>query len=75
MNKTYYSQRFKNIADDIENIRLEIYSGFHINIDDSDDKMELDDLLFSIQSKLRYQVKEIIECYEDDESEQINIEI
>lgn len=70
-----YSQRLKNIADDIENIRLEIYSGLHIDIDYPEDKSELDDLLFSIQSKLRYQAKEIVECYENDESEQINIEI
>lgn len=59
-----YSNRFKEIANDIENIRTEIYSNLHVNIDDADDKSELDDMLFSIQSKLRYEVREIIDCYE-----------
>lgn len=60
-----YSKRFEEIANDIENLRLEIYQNLHINIYDSADKVELDDLLFSIQSKLRYEVKEILQCYED----------
>lgn len=60
-----YKERFKDIADEIENLRIEIYSGLHINIDDPDDKLELNDLLFSIQSKLRYEIKEILECYEE----------
>lgn len=59
-----YKKRFKEIADEIENLRIEIYSGLHFNIDDADDKTELDDMLFSIQSKLRYEVKEILDCYE-----------
>lgn len=62
-----YSKRFEEIANDIENLRLEIYQNLHINIYDSADKAELDDLLFSIQSKLRYEVKEILQCYEDEE--------
>lgn len=60
-----YKERFKDIADDIENLRMEIYTSLHINIDDPDDKSELDDMLFSIQSKLRYEAKEILECYEE----------
>lgn len=44
---------------------MEIYSSLHIDIDNADDKTELDDMLFQIQSKLRYDVKEIIECYEN----------
>ena len=60
-----YSKRFEEIANDIENLRLEIYQNLHINIYDNTDKAELDDLLFSIQSKLRYEVKEIVQCYED----------
>lgn len=50
-----YSKLFREIADNIENLRLEIYSGLHLNIDNADDKLELDDMLFSIQSKLRYE--------------------
>lgn len=61
----YYNKRFKEIADEIENIRIEIYSGLHIYIDDSDDKSKLDDMLFMIQSKLRYNTREIIDCYEE----------
>lgn len=63
----YYAERFKEIADDIENLRLEIYSGLHLNIDDADDKSKLDDMLFSIQSKLRYEITEILDCYEESE--------
>jgi hypothetical protein len=62
----FYSNRFKEIADEIENIRIEIYSSLHINIDDPDDKSKLDDMLFMIQSKLIYDVREIIECYEEE---------
>lgn len=64
-----YSKRFEEIANDIENLRLEIYQNLHINIYDNADKVELDDLLFSIQSKLRYEVKEIVQCYEEDDLE------
>jgi DNA-binding TFAR19-related protein (PDSD5 family) len=56
----YYS--LKEMADRIEDIRIDLYS--HNIIDDPDDKSKLDDMLFSIQSKLRYDVKDIIECYE-----------
>jgi len=59
-----YSARFKELADEIENLRLEIYSGLHINIDDTDDKSELDDLLFAVQSRLRFDICEMIKCYE-----------
>jgi len=62
-----YSKRFEEIANDIENLRLEIYQNLHINIYDNADKAELDDLLFSIQAKLRYEAKEILQCYEDEE--------
>ena len=57
-----YSKLLKELADTIENIRLEIYSGSHIDLED--DRPKVDDMLFSIQSKLRYDVAEIIECYE-----------
>lgn len=59
-----YKKRFKEIADEIENLRLEIYSSLHINIDDADDKAKLDDTLFSIQSKLKYEAREILDRYE-----------
>lgn len=62
-----YSKRFEEIANDIENLRLEIYQNLHINIYDNIDKAKLDDLLFSIQSKLRYEVNKIVQCYEEDE--------
>lgn len=61
-----YSKIFKDISEDIENLRIEIYSGLHIDIDDPDDKSELDDMLFSIQSNLRYSVVAILQCYEVD---------
>lgn len=48
----YYAERFKEIADDIENLRLEIYSGLHLNIDDADDKSKLDDMLFLYTVKI-----------------------
>ena len=57
-----YGSILKDISDSIENLRIEIYS-LKI-IDDVDDKCEFDDLLFSIQSKLRYDAKDIIECYD-----------
>ena len=57
-----YSKLLKDLADTIENIRLEIYSGLHIDLEDQ--RPEVDDKLFSIQSRLR-DVAEIIECYED----------
>lgn len=60
-----YSKIFKDIADQIENLRIEIYQGLHVNIDNENDKCELDDLLFSIQSKLRYEVCKILDCYEE----------
>jgi len=57
-----YSKKLKEFADMIENIRIEIYSGLHIDTEDR--RPEIDDELFSIQSKLR-DVAEFIECYED----------
>jgi hypothetical protein len=63
---SYYSNRFNEIAEEIENIRLEIYSGLHINIDDPDDKSKLDDILFMTQSRLRSEIREILECYEEE---------
>lgn len=56
-----YSKLLKELADTIENTRIEIYSGLHIDLEY--DRQEVDDKLFSIQSKLR-DVAEIIECYE-----------
>ena len=63
-----YKQRFEEIANQIESLRIEIYSGSHLKIDEPDDKIKLDDMLFSIQSKLRYEVREILDYYEYDES-------
>jgi hypothetical protein len=57
-----YSKLLKDLANTIENTRLEIYSGLHIDLDDH--RQEVDDKLFSIQSRLR-NVAELIECYED----------
>lgn len=59
-----YADRFAFIADEIEKLRKEIYSGKYLNIDDTNDRIELDDLLFSIQSKLRYDVANILNPYE-----------
>ena len=57
-----YSKLLKELADIIENTRIEIYSESHIDLED--DRQEVDDKLFSIQSKLR-NVVELIECYEE----------
>ena len=52
------SKALKKIADDIEEIRMELYSYSLLE----DDKVEVDDKLFSIQSQLR-DVANIVECY------------
>ena len=57
-----YIEKFQDLANEIEKLRLEIYSKSYVS--DEKDKNELDDLLFSIQSKLRYEVKDILDCYE-----------
>ena len=59
-----YSEKFATIADKIEKLRKEIYSGENLGIDDINDKLALDDMLFSIQSKLRYDVSNILNFYE-----------
>lgn len=63
--KIKYSLILKDLADQIENLRIEIYS--KKIIDDKDDNMEFTNLLFSIQNKLRYDAKKIIECYEEED--------
>ena len=58
MEKTeMYVKRAKSLADEIENLRLELWK----EIKELEDKRELDDLLFSLQSKLRYRATELIE--------------
>lgn len=57
-----YSKLLKDLANIIENTRIEIYSGLHI--DTGDHRPEIDDKLFSVQSRLR-DMAELIECYED----------
>lgn len=57
-----YNKILKELADQIEEIRIAIYSNH--NIDTEDDRHVIDDELFSIQSKLR-NVAELVECYED----------
>lgn len=59
-----YSEKFAAIADEVEKLRKEIYSGENLSIDDMNDRLELDDMLFSIQSKLRYDVSNILNSYE-----------
>lgn len=56
-----YSDLFKKLANQIEDTRIEIYSRLHI--DTEDHRQDIDDQLFSIQSKLR-DVAELIEYYE-----------
>ena len=62
-----YSKKFEEIANEIENLRLQIYQDSNINIYNIDDKLGLDTMLFSMQSRLRYEVKEMLEYYEDGE--------
>mgnify|MGYP003298448315 CR=1 FL=1 len=58
MKKTeIYVKRAKNLADEIDTLRLDLWK----EIRDLEDKSELDDLLFSLQSKLRYHAVELIE--------------
>lgn len=56
-----YIEKLKSISDEIEQLRLEIYQNFNM---DSEDKDELDNTLFSIQSKLRYDAVDIVNSYE-----------
>ena len=58
-----YGDKLTKLADEIETLRTDIYKDTKLNLS-VDDKTELDNLLFSIQSKLRYDTKEIIDCYE-----------
>lgn len=58
MDKTeMYVKRAKRIADEIESLRLDLWK----EIKELEDKRELDNLLFSLQSKLRYNAVEHIE--------------
>lgn len=59
-----YSPILKDIAEQIENLRVEIFRGNIIKCDN--DKLEFDDLLFKIQSRLRFDAKAIIEYWEDE---------
>lgn len=56
-----YVEKLKSISDEIEQLRLELYQNFNM---DSEDKDELDNILFSIQSKLRYDAVDIVNFYE-----------
>ena len=56
-----YIEKLKSISDEIEQLRLELYQNFNM---DSEDKNELDNFLFSIQSKLRYDAVYIVNSYE-----------
>ena len=51
------------IADKIEKLRMEIYQ--EKDISDKWDKHKIDDLLFEVQSKLRFDIIEIVESYEN----------
>ena len=59
----YYNEILRNLADKIENLRIEIYSQSHTDLDDY--KQEADDKLFSIQSQLR-EVAKVIGYYEEE---------
>ena len=60
-----YSKQLKNIADEIENLRVEIFQKYDSSeFFKKNDKENLDDMLFSIQSKLRYSCKEYLEWLE-----------
>lgn len=56
-----YIEKLKSISDEIGQLRLELYQNFNM---DSEDKDELDNILFSIQSKLRYDAVDIVNFYE-----------
>lgn len=65
MGNEQYTTQITKIANDIENLRLKIYSDKTLNIYNAEDKVKIDDILFSIQSKLRYEVNPILACYEE----------
>ena len=56
-----YIEKLKSISDEIEQLRLELYQNLNM---DSENKDELDNILFSIQSKLRYDAVDIVNSYE-----------
>lgn len=49
-----FKKRLMSIAKDLETVRLEIYQ----NAIDSEEKQKLDDELFSLQSKINYDISE-----------------
>lgn len=50
-----FKRRLMSLAKDLEMIRLEIYQ----NAVESEDKQELDNELFALQSKINYEISEM----------------
>lgn len=54
-------QELKKYADRIEDIRIELFNNSIMKINE-EERSQLSDLLFSIQSKLRFDVKILLDC-------------
>lgn len=58
-----YRKQLIQIANEVEDLRLNIYES---NLFDNLDKIELDNLLFHIQSELRHEAVGIVEFHENE---------
>lgn len=58
-----YAEKITKVADEIEEIRKELYSKKYIDCDDIREK--IDNILFGMQSKLRDQIGAILKSYEE----------
>lgn len=58
-----YAEKIIKVADEIEEIRKELYSKKYIDCDDIREK--IDNILFGMQSKLRDQIGAILKSYEE----------
>lgn len=58
-----YAEKITKVADEIEEIRKELYSKKYIDSDEIREK--IDNILFGMQSKLRYNIAVILKDYEE----------
>lgn len=58
-----YAEKITKVADEIEEIRKELYSKKYIDSDEIREK--IDNILFGMQSKLRYNIATILKDYEE----------
>lgn len=58
-----YAEKITKVADEIEEIRKELYSKKYVDSDEIREK--IDNILFGMQSKLRYNIATILKDYEE----------